>query len=315
MPLGISAPAHLLNTITTYYTHGVPINPTSVSAPLTNVSLLDYWTISEAIGADVVDVTLYWQNGNTSCIYTYNSTLHVADYTGAIWNDLGESSVAGTYPGPGNVTAATTISNFTNLPVTFGSLNEDIDPLPISLTSFNANYTAETNSVLASWTVATQLNNKEFIVEKTLDGTNYQDVATVPGAGTTPFTESYSAIDPNPTPGLSYYRLKQIDMDGAPTVFSPVPIFIETPQSNNTINVYPNPVANNATINYNSTDKNEVAIDIIDASGKTVKSFVLSNIQDGENNFTLNTSGLSSGIYLLRATGTQKVYTMKFVKQ
>jgi len=223
--------------------------------------------------------------------------------------------VAGTYPGAGDVTASSTITNFTNLPVTFGSLNGNINPLPITLTSFTANYAVETNSVLASWTVASQLNNKEFIVEKTLDGTNYQEVATVQGAGTTPFTESYSAVDPNPTPGLSYYRLKQIDMDGTPTVFSPVPIFIETPQSNNTINLYPNPVSSNATLNYNSTDKNKILIDIIDASGKTVRSFALANIEDGENNFTLNTAGLSSGIYLLRATGAQKVNTLKFIKQ
>lgn len=315
MPLGISAPAHITNTITTYYTRATPINPTSVNAPLTNVSLLEYWTISETVSGDAVDVTLYWQHGPTSGIYAYNNTLHVADYTGAAWNDLGESAVAGIYPGAGDVTASSTITNFTNLPVTFGSLNGNINPLPITLTSFTANYAVETNSVLASWTVASQLNNKEFIVEKTLDGTNYQEVATVQGAGTTPFTESYSAVDPNPTPGLSYYRLKQIDMDGTPTVFSPVPIFIETPQSNNTINLYPNPVSSNATLNYNSTDKNKILIDIIDASGKTVRSFALANIEDGENNFTLNTAGLSSGIYLLRATGAQKVNTLKFIKQ
>jgi len=315
MPLGISAPATATNTITTNYTYALPVNPTSYSAPLTNVSTLEYWTMSETVLTDAVSVTLNWQHGPASGILNYNNTLMVSDYSGGIWNNLGQGAIAGTFPGAGSVTANNTITNFNSLPVTFGSTAFNINPLPITLTSFTATYTNESNSVLTSWTVATQLNNKEFIVEKTLDGINYTQVATVAGAGTTPFTLSYSAVDPNPTPGVSYYRLKQIDMDGTPTAFSPVEIFIQDQQTNSTLlNLYPDPVTTTANLDYTATDGGTLAIDIIDISGRTIRSFEFSNVQSGENNFTLNASGLSRGVYFLRVTESQKVSKLKFIK-
>ena len=96
-------------------------------------------------------------------------------------------------------------------------------PLPITLTSFTATYLNQSNSVIIAWNVATQLNNKEFIIQKTQDGF-YQDVATVAGGGTTSLPQSYSAIDYSPAPGTTYYRLEQIDVDENPTYFNPTAI-------------------------------------------------------------------------------------------
>jgi hypothetical protein len=187
-------------------------------------------------------------------------------------------------------------------------------PLPITLSSFTATYMEESNSVLTNWVVASQLNNREFIVEKTRDGANYEDIATVAGAGTTPFPKTYSTEDLHPDPGVSYYRLVQIDEDGNETSFDPVPVFIGNNQSAS-VNLFPNPVSGEATLFYISTDNNPLSINIIDMTGKKVGSYTLNNVVIGENNFSLNTASLSRGVYFLQATEALKNYTIKFVKE
>lgn len=189
--------------------------------------------------------------------------------------------------------------------------------LPITLISFTAAYTGTTHSVLINWAVASQLNNKYFVVEKTLDGINFQEVDTLPGAGTYPFTKYYSAIDNNPTQGISYYRLKQIDMDGHTTEFAPVAVFIGNTPSNS-LHLYPNPIGsglNSATLVYNSTNQNRLTINISDMTGRIINSFTLNNIKNGENIFPINTSELVPGMYILQAISNQELYTLKFIKQ
>ncbi len=313
--VGISAPS-LSATITAQYKHTAYTNLTPVNAPLANVSSLEYWLMSENINSSVT-VTLYWESGAASRIYTYSTpALLVADYTTGSWHSLGGSSVTGgPYPGPGTITASTTISgNFTSMPVTFGSNYTNSNPLPITLTSFTATYLEESKSVLIDWTVAAQLNNKQFVVEKTLDGVNYSEVATRPGAGTIPFSKSYSAIDNKQASGISYYRLKQIDVDGNSAEFTPAAVFIESTPVNSLV-MYPNPVVENAILTYRSENTLPLTITITDLRGKQLNSYTYNNIVTGENNFNLYTSNLSRGMYILHATNNQESYSLKFIKQ
>jgi hypothetical protein len=304
-------------TITAQFFLATPVNPTSVVAPITNVSVIEYWTLSESVASLISNIRLYWQSGPLSGIYNYSSPdLLVADYTGGAWNALNTSStVSGVYPGAGYVTSASSIgsSEFTNLPITFASTDQSINPLPITLTSFNATYQEESNSVLLDWVVATQLNNRDFVIEKTIDGINYTEVATIEGAGTTPFTKSYSVVDNYPTPGVSYYRLKQIDMDGNTTEFSPVSVEIANFR-NNTVSLFPNPINESAILSYEAENTNPVTLIISDISGKVVYSTIYNGIQKGENNFNLNLSFLHSGIYFLRIENGDKAYNVKMLK-
>ncbi len=314
--IGMSAPQTATNDITAQFFLARPVNTTSINPALTNVSIDEYWTMSETVLTDSIhNISLYWQNGPAIGIFNYNNTLRVAEYntTGTIWDDLGQSAITGTYPGAGNVTSSAGIKNFTNLPVTFGSTDIVVNPLPIILTSFGATYIGESNTVLVNWVVASQLNNKEFVIEKTSDGINYTEVTTTAGAGTTPFSVAYSVIDYYPTPGVSYYRLKQIDMDGSPTYFSPVSV-IDGTEQNTSVSLFPNPVGEFATVSYISEDNTPLTISITDLSGRLVNSITYSQVLAGDNNFILNTSGLKKGIYLLRCTNGQKEYNLKFIK-
>ncbi len=312
MPLAISAPATNTDTITVDYIFDVPVNSMSVAAPLTNVSSLEYWYITQSVATDTVSLTLYWQTGNLSGIYYYDSTLRVANYNGGLWHNLGNTAVSGIFPGAGSVTSATEVTGM-NGQFTFGNSNNNTNPLPISLSSFTANYMTENNSVLTEWTVESQLNNKEFVIEKTQDGTNYTEVARTPGAGTTAMPQSYSAYDYSPSEGISYYRLKQIDVDGNSSEFTPVPVYINTKQYS-TITLYPNPVNDLANLNYISEDGEPITICITDMTGRTLCCKTYSDVKKGENNFLINTSGLISGVYFMKINSPQKNNCLKFIK-
>jgi len=81
--------------------------------------------------------------------------------------------------------------------------------LPIELISFEGVNNGEVN--VLTWITATELNNDYFILDKSLDGYNWTQLATINGAGTVYTPSLYTFNDSNPNSGLNYYRLSQVD--------------------------------------------------------------------------------------------------------
>jgi hypothetical protein len=92
-------------------------------------------------------------------------------------------------------------------------------PLPVTLASFTAQ--ARLGQVLLRWATATEQANAQFELERSADGRRFETVYTVAGQGTTASAHTYSHLDAQPLPGLSYYRLRQVDLGGTST-YSPV---------------------------------------------------------------------------------------------
>lgn len=74
------------------------------------------------------------------------------------------------------------------------------------------------------------------------------------------------------------------------------------------IKIYPNPAQNFVNISANKTIE---SIEILDFSGRSIMEF---NIQN-ENNFSIDISGLSSGIYILKSVIDGKIISRKFIKE
>jgi len=84
--------------------------------------------------------------------------------------------------------------------------------LPIELSAFRAQIVG--SIVHLNWTTQSELANNYFTVQKTADLETIKDVVTISGAGTSTTFLNYSAIDNNPYNGISYYRLKLVDING-----------------------------------------------------------------------------------------------------
>lgn len=64
------------------------------------------------------------------------------------------------------------------------------------------------------WSTAFETDSKTFVVERSVDGLNYQNIGVVDGAGLSEKEKSYRFLDVNATTEKAYYRLQQTDVDG-----------------------------------------------------------------------------------------------------
>lgn len=164
-------------------------------------------------------------------------------------------------------------------------------PLPVSLLSFTAQQYGNNKSLLI-WTTASEQRNKGFSVEHSPDGSSWNTAGFVNSKaeqGNSNVKLDYRFTDNAPGKGNNYYRLKQVDMDGA-YVYSPVRI-VQFNRKGNPVAVYPNPATRDVTISGLTGDEEIVLYNIhgqriqsIDASGSAM---------------TLDISRQPSGIYLL----------------
>lgn len=90
--------------------------------------------------------------------------------------------------------------------------------LPINLESFSAE--KKNNDVYLKWVTLSEQNNDYFSLEKSHDGKQWVEIATVLGAGFSHEITSYSYIDKNSSfEQDAYYRLTQVDFNGEYQIF------------------------------------------------------------------------------------------------
>ncbi len=87
-------------------------------------------------------------------------------------------------------------------------------PLPVELTSFQANCISDTD-VEVSWSTATEYNSSHYVIRKSYDGIDWQVVGFIQAAGMSQTAIDYSIIDKaDPYNRTVYYSLDQYDLDG-----------------------------------------------------------------------------------------------------
>lgn len=283
---------------------------TPVNAPLNNVSQLEYWQIDRTAGVGNANITLYWENAGTSGI-TDCSDLTMARWNGTSWDER-PATASGTCSGTGAGTVITNVAIAAFSPFTFASKSSSLNPLPIELLNFTA--APNGNNIDIKWTTATERNNDYFTIEKTKDGQTFEFVAQVDGAGNSTSVLNYSTIDTKPFNGLSYYRLKQTDFNGAYWYSNLVAVEF----SGNTIfdfNIYPNPsTGENINIAINSDKNEEVLVVVRDVNGNETYSKVMITQEDGETIYALDLEHkLAAGLYIITATSKQTIYSKKLI--
>lgn len=90
--------------------------------------------------------------------------------------------------------------------------------LPVELLDFSADYHAEHRTVGLSWTTTAEIDHHYFEIERSKDGEAFEPIGEVRG-GANPATVQHYAFEDFALPDESgttlYYRLKQVDFDGA----------------------------------------------------------------------------------------------------
>jgi len=241
-------------------------------------------------GGTTVNFVAYWNGSWSAMASGFNSDAHSL----WIWNS--------------DLFAGGIMNNFPTQPYIEQWTSNTI--LPIKLLSFNAVYNNDAESVDIGWSTATETNNKEFTVEKSIDGENWNAIEEVPGAGNSSVERDYAATDESPFGGISYYRLKQTDYDGNSTYSDVQTVNIDA--SFNKLAVIPNPAYNNVTISFGASSSGVAIINLYDCTGRLVNTTQINTVK-GVNATEINVSGYNSGVYILTVSTQQKQYTSKIL--
>lgn len=130
-------------------------------------------------------------------------------------NQAATLTINGTASIGGNLTGYGTVQGIGTMTVagTKGANIVDLGPLPVELLSFTAQQTQQ--QVILEWLTATETNNAGFVVERSADARNWENIGWVEGHGNANRMIRYQYLDRQPLQGINYYRLKQVDYDGA----------------------------------------------------------------------------------------------------
>lgn len=176
---------------------------------------------------------------------------------------------------------------------------------PVTLTSFKGRLNK--GKAYLTWTTTNEVNNKQFEVEKSTDGTHFTRIGTVSGLGGV--TNTYNFTDENATAATNHYRLKQVDADGQSTL-SRV-IVLRGDMGDNQVKTTPNPFTSQINVSYQLAAEENLVIRMFDQSGRAVKTYYTTG-GAGTNNINLSDVGkLPGGMYILEIKGN----TTSVIKQ
>lgn len=166
--------------------------------------------------------------------------------------------------------------------------------IPVELTSFTA--ALKGNAVNLAWSTATETNNMGFYVERSSNRSDWTNLGFVKGNGTSAEMHSYSFTDKTPLNGTSYYRIKQIDLDGKYTFSNIVDVNTTAPVKFGLQQNFPNPFNPSTVIKYSIPVSGQVNLQVYDVLGRLVKTLIDETKQAGEYTLEYKTD-LPSGVY------------------
>ncbi len=178
---------------------------------------------------------------------------------------------------------------------------------PVGLLYFNA-LVEDQAIVRLNWATGTELNNSHFEIERSVDGIVFEQVVQIPGAGNSSEEVVYTTTDEHPMPNVSYYRLKQVDLDGTFAHHGIVEIRLEdSDELQARMEVYPNPARDQAGLSLRSSQDMPAQIRLYSLAGHQVMSQDF-DVFTGMNHQQIKVNHLSPGIYVVEVIANPGAY-------
>lgn len=184
--------------------------------------------------------------------------------------------------------------------------------LPVTLASFEAQ--PENNTVQLSWKTTSESNSSHFVIQRSNDAREFTEIGRVEAGENPEVARGYSFTDRAPirhaaSPTL-YYRLKQVDRDGAHTFSKIVAAHPEKGKVTDRIVMLGNPINDRLLLRYHAAAQEKLTIRLSDISGKLLQS-IDTQVIPGEQELSLSMQKLPAGLYLAEVslpTGERKVF-------
>ncbi len=206
----------------------------------------------------------------------------------------------------GNILDPAELGSFAVLPGLIKQ-NMTVDPscyigssvVPVEVNYFSAELTRD-KMVDLEWETEAEINVDRFEIIRKSEG-HISSILEVKATGSETDGDFYEAVDRSPVEGVSYYRLKSIDLDGSLSYSDWQSVEVKDSGLED-LKVYPNP----ATYDFNVavTLERQVAlkIDLATIDGRILSSTSVSG-QEGFNKVNIDVSSLPKGHYIVDISG------------
>lgn len=176
--------------------------------------------------------------------------------------------------------------------------------LPVELTDFGA--VGRKGEVHLHWSTASEHRNDRFEVERSSDGVYFEAVGAVAGLGYSTSEQTYSFIDHSPPAGRQlYYRLRQVDTDGAFTFSVIRTVFVSQALD---IAVQPNPASNFWTVRLGTARNVRCLV-------RDLRGNLLFEATAERQERVIDASGFAPGVYLLEVSDGQESQVIRLMKR
>lgn len=203
------------------------------------------------------------------------------------------------------------------------------ETLPVELSSFTA-LPLQNSYVQLDWITQSETGVSGYYIYRnsTNDLDDAMAISTLVTATNSSAEQSYRYIDTEVEPGVWYYWLQNVDLDGQVAFHGSISVNLSdndgddgTPSIPNLTalnGIYPNPFNPVTTISFNLAKAEQVTLDIYNVKGAKVRTLDAAHLNEGSyrrswNGKDDNGTALSSGIYFLRMTAGLYQTTAKLV--
>ena len=277
------------------------------------------WTIHPANGTRA-KVTLYFTDAELLAlqavanpgIYQFSgySSLSVTKYAGGQDGTFIPPASAGGIFVPATFSAYNgdhkvefTVDNFSTFyihPILFA-----FGILPIELSSFDV--ACNNGEGLLHWTTRSEVNAKEFVLERSSGIANiFVPIAVIPAAGNSNVTKEYSYTDNSIDDVPVYYRLKEVDNSGNYKYSSVISLSCETAVT--AFHAYPS--LQSLIVDAHVANAGDYTFTLVDIQGKEISQSI-QTLQSGSSLFSItDITNLPKGIYLLRIQSKANNYSV-----
>lgn len=182
--------------------------------------------------------------------------------------------------------------------------------LPVKLVSFDVFPTENNLSAELKWKTSSEERNDYFSIQHSRDGIDFINIGRVEGVGFSREVNDYNFSHRNIPGGIHYYRLQQVDLDGASEFSKTVTIHLQ--KENIGFSVFPNPFLSNVTVQLDAPLNEQLEFQILNFSGQVV---LEKTVEESNDSFLINLNDFPRGVYFLRIKTNREYLMRKLVKK
>ncbi len=166
---------------------------------------------------------------------------------------------------------------------------------------------------LLYWSTAQEIDNDHFLLQRSLDGLNFELVGRIDAVGNSDYLVNYDFVDYNAPLGTAYYRLDAVGASGELSS-SGILTLKQGQEGFELTSVAPVPVSDLLQVGF-SLDRNaNMQIEVFDLTGRRLIEQTR-QVSAGLGLVQLDVANLVTGAYLIKLSTEGQVQTRKFIKQ